>query len=207
MFRNTPTGEPPPGPLPPRFLVPLALLFEGGLALLAWLLGWALNGTPSVGLRWDAADALFGLAATLPMLAGLGASIRWPLGPLAQIKEVSDDFIRPLFAACSVADLALISLVAGVGEELLLRGFLQALIQEHAGWVAGWFAASVVFGLLHFITPAYGAYAGLMGLYLGGVWLGSGNLLVAVIAHALYDFLALVYVVRRPPRLQAGGPW
>ena len=82
------------------------------------------------------------------------------------------------------------------------------LIQEAAaGWVGGswgvWVGlavASVLFGLAHAITVSYVLLAALMGLYLGWLWIATGNLLVPIMAHAGYDFLALVYLVkiRRP---------
>jgi membrane protease YdiL (CAAX protease family) len=34
-------------------------------------------------------------------------------------------------------------------------------------------------------------------LYLGWLWLASGNLLAPIITHGLYDFLALAYLTRR----------
>jgi membrane protease YdiL (CAAX protease family) len=58
--------------------------------------------------------------------------------------------------------------------------------------------ASLVFGLLHALTATYAVLATFMGVYLGAVWLGTGNLLVVVLAHALYDFAALVYLTRGP---------
>jgi membrane protease YdiL (CAAX protease family) len=53
-----------------------------------------------------------------------------------------------------------------------------------------------LFGLLHFITPSYALFAGLTGLYLGGLWILTRNLLVPITAHGAYDFLALVYLTR-----------
>jgi membrane protease YdiL (CAAX protease family) len=34
-----------------------------------------------------------------------------------------------------------------------------------------------------------------MGAYLGWLYVGSGNLLVPILVHALYDFVALAFVV------------
>ena len=56
--------------------------------------------------------------------------------------------------------------------------------------------ASLLFGLLHPITPTYVAIAALLGAYLGAVWLATGNLLTVIVAHALYDFVALVICPR-----------
>jgi membrane protease YdiL (CAAX protease family) len=91
----------------------------------------------------------------------------------------------------------LIALLAGVGEELFFRGLLQPGL---AGWTGAWTAlilTSALFGVLHWITPAYAALAGLVGLYLGAFMAVSGNLLVPILVHALYDFFALRYLLGR----------
>jgi membrane protease YdiL (CAAX protease family) len=54
----------------------------------------------------------------------------------------------------------------------------------------------VLFGLLHLVTPTYAVLAALMGGYLGWLYVRTGNLLVAIIVHALYDFFALSYFVK-----------
>jgi membrane protease YdiL (CAAX protease family) len=58
--------------------------------------------------------------------------------------------------------------------------------------------ASVLFGLVHAITRAYVVIAALFGAYLGWLWLVTGDLTVPIVVHALYDFLVLVYLMRRP---------
>jgi membrane protease YdiL (CAAX protease family) len=81
--------------------------------------------------------------------------------------------------------------------------FFRGVLQEAAGrWThlaVAVAAVSVAFGLLHALTPTYAVLATLLGVYLGVVQAASGNLLVVIIAHALYDFVALVYLVRVPP--------
>ena len=56
--------------------------------------------------------------------------------------------------------------------------------------------ASALFGLLHPMNSAYILLASIMGLLFGGLWIATGNLLVPILAHALYDFLALVWLVK-----------
>jgi hypothetical protein len=97
--------------------------------------------------------------------------------------------------------LALISVLAGFGEEMLFRGLLQSLFTQWLGFWFGVLIANLFFGLAHLITPAYAVIATLMGVYLGCLWVGSDNLLTPIVAHAVYDFLALVYVVK----LRASG--
>ena len=62
--------------------------------------------------------------------------------------------------------------------------------------------ASLLFGLAHAITRTYVVLATVFGIYLGWLWTASGNLLVPIVAHALYDFVALSALVRAERRKQ-----
>jgi membrane protease YdiL (CAAX protease family) len=188
------------GELPPRRyrVLGLVVLVEGGLGVLALALGWLLGQPPLATWAWDVDAALPGVAACLPMLLLFLVCVSWPVGPLARIKQITRQVIRPLFASCTVIDLAGVALLAGLGEEMLFRGVLQAALADWLGAGAGLAAASLLFGLLHAITPTYAVLATLLGAYLGWVWMASGNLLAPVVAHALYDFVALLYLVRQP---------
>ena len=64
---------------------------------------------------------------------------------------------------------------------------------------------SVVFGLGHLITPAYALLAGLLGFYLGTLALVYDNLLLVMTVHGLYDFLALIYLTKRPQTAGTGS--
>jgi len=63
--------------------------------------------------------------------------------------------------------------------------------------VPGWILASVLFGVVHSITPTYAVVAALVGAYLGWLWLWRDNLLAPIVTHAVYDFVALAYLTRR----------
>ncbi|MBX6311408.1 MAG: CPBP family intramembrane metalloprotease [Isosphaeraceae bacterium] len=181
------------------WIVAAGALFELGLTAIAWGLGWLLGISPWASLRPEPRAVVLGAAATLPMLAAFLplAHSSWP--PLRRIRRFFEEEIRPLLGRCTLAALILLGLAAGVGEETLFRGVLQAALTR---WLGTWPAlalASLLFGLLHPITPAYLVLAALLGAYLGALWLASGNLLVPVVAHALYDILALVYLLRVLP--------
>src|SRR5262245_37176139 len=94
-------------PMGRRGLLLLAVLFEGGLAVLALGAGWVLDRPVADAVRWDGRDTLLGVAASLPMLLGFWLCLRSTAGPLARIRQVADELLRPLFATCTVADLAL----------------------------------------------------------------------------------------------------
>jgi uncharacterized protein len=187
-------------PSPPDNFPIVAAAFEGGLAVLAVGLGWVVGQRPLATLAWDWTAAGWGAAATLPLLGMLWVCVKTPWRPLRRIVAVLDESIVPLLGHCRVLDLAVIAALAGLGEEMLFRGVIQAAI---GGWVGGawgqWIAlaaAAVLFALAHSITVMYLILAGLIGAYLGGAWLATGNLLVPMIAHAMYDFVALVYFVK-----------
>ena len=96
----------------------------------------------------------------------------------------------------------MISIVAGIGEELLFRGVLQVVLIGWLGLTFGIILASVVFGLLHAVTPTYAVLATIIGIYFGWFAWASGNLLGPIVAHSVYDFAALAYLTRWP---KAGG--
>ena len=92
--------------------------------------------------------------------------------------------------------MAILATCAGISEEMLFRGVLQPVLGR---WLHPWpglFVASVMFGLVHPISRAYIGLATLFGIYLGWAMLESGNLLVVMIAHGLYDFIVLAWLVR-----------
>jgi len=185
----------------------MAVAFEGGLGLLAlalgWLLGvWPIPGIERTGVAWEALwpGLVWGLAATCPMLLGFWLIDRFPWGPLADLQRDVERLVVPLFRECRIAELALVSLAAGVGEEMLFRGLLQHGLAQWLGPPWGvWIAlgvASGVFGLAHMLSVTYAILAAAIGLYLGGVLIWTESLLAPAVAHGLYDFVALCYLVR-----------
>ena len=181
-------------------VVLLAVFFEGGLALLSLLLGWRLGHPPLRHFVWSLEDALWGVVATLPLLALFLAILKWPIGPLARAKHFCENEVEPLLHDSSWSEIGLVSLSVGVSEEMLFRGVFQAALTNWLGVPMGLGLASVLFGLLHPISVPYMVMAAFLGLYLGTVWIVSGNLLTVIVVHTLYDFAALSYLIRiRPP--------
>jgi len=121
--------------------------------------------------------------------------------PLAQIRGFLENVVRPIFAPWSLLQLAAISLLAGLCEESLFRGVIQAGLASSAGPLPALVLASLLFGLCHFVNRAYAAVAAVIGFHFGLIWQFTGNLLPPITAHALYNFAALVYFLRlRRPR-------
>jgi membrane protease YdiL (CAAX protease family) len=184
-------------------VVLLAVLVEGGLLAGASFLGWMIDHPPLRHFAWTPQAALWGLAATLPVVLLFFVFLRWPLGPLQRIQRFSEDVIRPLLAPCSLIDLLGISLLAGLGEEMLFRGVLQEAFTHWFNVWIGVLVASVLFGILHSITLSYAVLAGLMGAYLSLVFLYADNLLAVILTHALYDFVVLYWLLRGPGAAEA----
>ncbi len=104
---------------------------------------------------------------------------------LSSLKKTIID-LRIIFSESKFHDLCFISILAGCAEELLFRGVIQAKL--------GIVGASIIFGLLHFITPAYCVIATIMGFYLGFLFQYYESLLVPIQVHFLYDLGALIYL-------------
>ncbi len=79
-------------------------------------------------------------------------------------------------------------------EELLFRGVIQGLFRRAYGIVPGILAASAIFGLIHYVAlvgegsaMAYVAIAFASGILLGAAYELTGNLVVPVVMHAVWN--------------------
>ena len=143
-----------------------------GLVSLGWsaLIGWTLLGTA---------------AALLLMVVFRSASVRLGLVDSRLLEELlpRTPGERRLFVWLSLA--------AGVGEELAYRGYAIMLLAPALGpWPAAWLT-SAVFGVMHAYQGLLGVLrTGLLGLLLAAIFLWSGSLWPAILAHTLLDIVA-----------------
>lgn len=181
---------------PPVIPFQAAIALEVALVGIAFGLGVAFEHDPAQTLHWSPAGLLWGVLGTLPPLAALWflRRSRWP--PAVEMMRLAGSLLQPLLQGRGVVPLAALALAAGFGEELLFRGLVQGALETPLGLFSAILATSVVFGLLHYLTPLYGLFATLMGAYLGVLWVLTGDLLAPILVHALYDFVALL-VLRR----------
>lgn len=162
-------------------------LYETALGVGGFAIAFALGFWP--GPRWwGELAAVYALVGALPVLFFAWLVTTSPASRLRPFREISglfdDSAVGAFIRNGSVVMFAALSLCAGLVEEVLFRG----IVHHYAGNVL----TSVVFGLLHALTPAYFFIATGMSLYLGWVFETSGNLLAVPVAiHALYDFFAL----------------
>ncbi len=176
-------------------MVKLAIAVESSILVLAWGLGWLVGAPPFelVQLKWRA--VVLGMAATGPLLLAMWWCSRTEWGPFRGLMFEIEHKILPLFAGCSQFDLILICVLAGIGEEALFRGVMQSLLAELLNPGVALMLTSALFGLGHFITPTYAVLAGLLGFYMGWLSLAHENLLAAMVTHALYDYVALRFLL------------
>lgn len=183
--------------IPAGRLLLLAAATEGGLGLAACLLGPLVGQQPWQGLRGSATDGALGAVATVPLLATLAVVMHAGFRPLESIRRAMAELVAPLFGQLALWQLALVAALAGWGEETLFRGLVQPALADftHQLWI-GIAGAAVAFGLAHPLSRAYVAAAAVVGAYLGLLAWWRGNLLAPIVAHGLYDWLALVYLAR-----------
>lgn len=191
----------------PRQVLLFAVAVEGGMGILALVLGWILGLPVGEWIRWSAINLLLGAAGAGFMLVLLFLCKRSSFGPVRRLIRDVEAIVGKLFGRSRWWELLIVAVLAGWGEELLFRGVIQGGLQEWlAGMSIGWpewtpaaialAAGSMLFGMAHCLSREYVAFAFGVGLLLGGMALATGDLLAPVIAHAGYDFLALWILVR-----------
>ncbi len=134
-------------------------------------------------------DSIIGAAGALPpffFFIFLMSEKTKEISMFRPIRRIVTNDIKAIFSNAGFIDIIIIALIAGVAEEMLFRGVIQVRF--------GIVAASIVFGLLHYISPAYVIIAALMGLYMGAFYYFSKSLLVPIQIHFLYDLAALIYL-------------
>jgi len=198
----------------PNLLI-LGAVVEGGLVILALALAWLGLSDRSQPLErmlegWSywRIPLLSGLAATIPMLGYLLLFHYWTPNFLRPMQRFVDLKLKPIFRGASLLEMLVLSLMAGFGEELFFRWCLQGgITQILFPWVGvanaiaiGVAVASILFGACHWVNSAYGITTILVGIYLGMLMVWTGSWLVPAIAHALFDFAAMIYIARTPVR-------
>jgi membrane protease YdiL (CAAX protease family) len=178
-----------------RRVLILAIATQSFLILLAYALSRAFDVSP----RWgsparDVATGLLG--ALLLALVNHQMLTRAPSSWLVDgVRAVYHDVLVPLFSRFDAPSIVLIGIMAGIGEEWLFRGVLLPAV--------GWVLSSVAFGVAHVggrSMIAFGVWATGMGFLLGGLALLTGGLTAPIVAHGVYDILALAYLRRGAQR-------
>ena len=174
-----------------------ALMFQGGIGLIGLFAVWLFE----IPLLLDGLNAvevvLFGTvgAAGTYLVLVLLSRVPWlfPDNLSSQMQALYNfaaGYRWPVLVALSV--------LAGVGEELLFRGAIQGWLLQHTGPWTAVIAASVLFGLVHYVSFTYFVMATGLGAVLGVAYQFSQSLALVMVWHALYDMVALYCLLRYP---------
>jgi uncharacterized protein len=177
-------------PLVTGWSFPLGVLVATGVTL-RWVDGTSWDfvclGRKSARPALLARSALLGaLAIGIPSLLLLG------LGQLRTVASAPGSWSAA--AGLTFANL----LPAALGEELLVRGYIFALLRESIGWRWTLIATSIAFGLLHVPNPGADAESVLLvmlaGFFLGSVLLATGSLYAAVMVHFAWNWVMAAWL-------------
>ena len=182
----------------------MAVAVEGGIAAAALVGAWIFQ----ISLReqfapWGESLAIAvvrGVLATLPMLIAFWILVNSRMPRLRALREQVEWLVKEMFPTGDVFQFAMVAALAGVGEELLFRGILQTKIADWTTPAVGLILASLLFGLAHALSVLYFAFAVAVGAFLGWLAMQYDDLVAPMIAHGLYDFVALVYLSKRARR-------
>ena len=191
----------------------IAIAFELALAVIAFVVGLLLD-VDVTKLFWPCdrlpqaigTTLLLAGAATSPLLLGLAITLHSQMARLVELRQLVECEFVPYFVQMPVWKLCVIGFTAGLGEEMLFRGVIQTAFVNQIG-IAPALAigiAAIIFGAMHFVTLAYVVLAATAGFYLGWLYHLSGQLVLPILVHGLYDSLAFIYLVRRAQ--QKNGP-
>ncbi len=181
------------------------LLLEGSLAVIAlWISAYGFYDRHQHLMKIDGLllreSFLWGGLATIP-LAGYLLFFHFVRLPFWQpLRDVVEQELVPLFKRLTWFQVALVALFAGFCEELLFRwalqGGLQAWIGGTIGAALGLLVASLLFGICHWVNKEYAMITFLVGIYFGLLMMWSGTFLVPAVSHFLFDWIAIIYIVK-----------
>ena len=175
-----------------------ACVFEASLILVAVGFGWIASINPFENIHLSEMALVYGVIGTMPLFLMFLALEKIQGESVVKIKNLLLNTLGPGLHRYHWTDLLILASIAGVSEELLFRGVIQPWIENSWGATAGLIASNILFGLVHAVTPLYAVLAMLVGIYLGLslTYGGETNLLVPIIIHGFYDFLAFVVLMR-----------
>lgn len=181
----------------PKLSTAAMLGLQFGIVVLAVLLALAFRIDLWSDMVFSVAALNAGVIGTVPMLLFGGWLFRSKWAWVRELRDLVETALVPLFRNAPAGTVFLVSLLAGVGEELLFRGVIQGGLTGPLGPWPALILASLLFGVMHALTRAYFIIATLMGFYLGWIYLRTGNLLIPILIHFLYDWVVLRYYLAR----------
>ena len=184
-----------------RQLLTLVVGVEAMLVLMAALWMWLRDIPASLGAGSWLGDALRGA-----VVAGGLAAVNFyllcyapELPGVRAVRRLYRDTLKPLFGTIGRREVLVISVAAGIGEELLFRGRCSRRLDSCRPA-----SSSESCNMGGNGTFTFSCWVAVMGGVLGGLALWTEGLLAPIIAHTVYDATALAYM-RWGAECPAGG--
>jgi len=180
------------GPVSFREVLPSAIIILSLGVALSWLHApWQWLGD----LGWSAVFYGVALGLVIYLLGFIFSCSPW-----TKTRAMHDllTTLHQLFQNFSWPQIVAVSLLAGIGEELLIRAVLQTFLVSNVGVFWGIVSASFIFGLLHFMTKTYVFLTFALGLLFGIAFHYSDSIVLVMIAHTIYDIIAFAMIVKFP---------
>lgn len=139
-------------------------------------------------LAWSLVALTFGYYVYISITLASSASARQQVR--AQLSGAKLDFMRPRTTA-EHTRFKLLSVTAGVTEEIIFRGFLIAILSLFMPLVFAAILAILLFGIGHIYQGLAGVIqTSLIGGILAAIYLVGGSLWPAILVHVLIDMIA-----------------
>ena len=103
-----------------------------------------------------------------------------------QIRE-----LKPQNALQLVVTILGLCFLVPVAEEMVFRGMIQRIFSRNMGPVVGVLLAGAIFGAVH-LSPHLLISITCFGLFLGFLFESTGNLVYTMVAHAIFNTVALI---------------
>lgn len=114
--------------------------------------------------------------------------------------------LRPSNGWSLVTVFAGLCVLVPVAEELLFRGIIQQIFTRSMGAVAGFLLAGLLFGAVHLNAHLLVSIS-FFGVMLSFIYYASGNLAYTIVAHALFNGIALLQLTLSPADESADLPF
>lgn len=174
-----------------RALVANLVIVQSAMVLIAVLGSWWLDYDLLSLIRFDY-QTLAEIAATSIALIGMALGSRrafpkiWRGLDRTTIELLGNSKLK--FATWAIIS---ISILAGIGEEFLFRGFIQGWLEEQLPIALAILIPTALFALAHPHSKAYMAAVFVIGSIVGISFAITNSLLVAIASHIIFDIVAL----------------
>jgi membrane protease YdiL (CAAX protease family) len=181
---------------------------ELGLGGIAIVLGILLGPNPRERIPATSDFVGIGTGLVLGAIAGILLAYlmtllqRLPIESIQSFQDRTLPQLLSLLRGLTKPQLVVLSLTAGVGEELLFRGWLMQALTGNMHTSSGYEIAfgialsSLVFGFAHPMSTLYIVLASMMGGIFGTLYWYFDNLLVPIAAHWIYDAAMMLWLVQ-----------